>query len=48
MERRDVEILYTESDQVLVRGAIKSGDRVITEGIQRIVTGQLVRPVDDF
>ncbi|WP_088243411.1 efflux RND transporter periplasmic adaptor subunit [Calothrix rhizosoleniae] len=48
VERRDVEILYTESDQVLVRGAIKSGDRVITEGIQRIVTGQLVRPVDDF
>ncbi|MDJ0796700.1 MAG: efflux RND transporter periplasmic adaptor subunit [Calothrix sp. MO_167.B12] len=48
VEKRDVEILHTEGDRVLVRGAIKSGDRVITEGTQRIVTGQLVRPVADF
>ncbi|MDJ0734266.1 MAG: efflux RND transporter periplasmic adaptor subunit [Nostocaceae cyanobacterium] len=48
VEKRDVEILHTESDRVLVRGAIKSGDRVITEGTQRIVTGQLVRPVTDL
>ncbi|PMB00835.1 efflux transporter periplasmic adaptor subunit [Fischerella thermalis CCMEE 5268] len=42
VERRDVEVVHTEGDRVLVRGAIESGDNVIVDGIQRIVPGQLV------
>lgn len=42
VERRDVEVVHTEGDRVLVRGAIESGDNVIIDGIQRIVPGQLV------
>jgi len=52
VERRDVEILHTESDtsgkgkalRVLVRGMLQPGDRVIVGGTHRIVPGQLVRP----
>jgi len=47
VERRDVEVLYNQGDRVLVRGAIKTGDRVIPEGTQRIVNGQLVRPIEE-
>jgi RND family efflux transporter MFP subunit len=43
VERRDVEVLHTESDRVLVRGTLISGDRVVTSGTHRIVPGQLVR-----
>ena len=42
VERRDVEVLHTDNNRVLVRGSIKSGDRVIIDGTQRIVSGQLV------
>lgn len=44
VERRDVEVLYTEGDRVLVRGAIEPGDSIITNGNHRIVSGQPVRP----
>jgi multidrug efflux pump subunit AcrA (membrane-fusion protein) len=52
VERRDVEILHTESDasgkgealRVMVRGMLQPGDRVIVGGTHRIVPGQLVRP----
>lgn len=44
VERRDVEILHTQSDQVLVRGTLQPDDRVIVNGTHRIVPGQLVRP----
>ena len=43
--RRDVEVLYTESDRVLVRGTISAGDRIISSGTHRIVVGQLVSPI---
>ncbi|MBF2019665.1 MAG: efflux RND transporter periplasmic adaptor subunit [Hydrococcus sp. C42_A2020_068] len=43
VERRDVEVLHTESDRVLVRGTLQSGDRVILSGTHRLVPGQLVR-----
>jgi RND family efflux transporter MFP subunit len=45
IERRDVEVLHTESDRVLVRGTIQEGDRVIVGGTHRLVSGQLVRPI---
>jgi RND family efflux transporter MFP subunit len=45
VERRDVEVLHTESDRALVRGTLQGGDRVISSGTHRLVPGQLVRPV---
>ncbi|MBE9169283.1 efflux RND transporter periplasmic adaptor subunit [Pleurocapsales cyanobacterium LEGE 06147] len=44
VQRRDVEILHTESDRVLVRGTLQSGDLVIANGTHRLVPEQLVRP----
>lgn len=41
--RRDVEILQTERDRVLVRGTLQSGDRAIINGTHRLVPGQRVR-----
>lgn len=46
VERRDVEVLHTEKNRVLVRGSIQSDDRVIIDGTQRIVSGQLVTSYD--
>ena len=43
VERRDVEVLHTEADRVLVRGLLKAGDRVVTVGVQRLVPGQQVQ-----
>ena len=43
--RREVEVLYTKDNRVLVRGTISSGDRVILSGTQRIVVEQLVSPI---
>jgi len=42
IERRDVEVLHTESSRVLVRGTLSAGDRVVTSGTHRVVPGQLV------
>jgi len=42
--RRDVEVLHTESDRVLVRGTLHAGEQVITGGTHRVVPGQMVRP----
>ncbi|MGK7939722.1 MAG: efflux RND transporter periplasmic adaptor subunit [Crocosphaera sp.] len=42
VEKRDIELLYTQSNRVLVRGTIKPGDYIITEGTQRVVPGQIV------
>lgn len=44
VERRDLEILYAESDRVFVRGTLRPGDQVITEGTHRLVPGQWVSP----
>ncbi|MCC6509853.1 MAG: efflux RND transporter periplasmic adaptor subunit [Pirellulaceae bacterium] len=43
--RRSVEILQTEGNRVLVRGAIRTGDRVVVSAIHRLSAGQRVRPV---
>ena len=42
VQRRDVEVLHTESDRVLVRGTIQPNDRIIVTGTHRIVPEQLV------
>lgn len=43
VERRDIEVLHTESSRVLVRGTLIPGDRVISTGTHRVVPGQVVR-----
>lgn len=43
IERREVELLYTDSDRVLVRGTLEAGESVVTNGTQRIVPGQQVK-----
>ncbi|MBN3907307.1 MAG: hypothetical protein HWQ35_12295 [Nostoc sp. NMS1] len=42
IERRNVEVVYTDSDRVLVQAAIESDDMVIVDGIQQIVLGEIV------
>lgn len=42
---QDIEILYTEGQRSLVRGMLKTGDRVVSGGTHRIVPGQLVKTV---
>ncbi|MEL6500256.1 MAG: efflux RND transporter periplasmic adaptor subunit [Cyanobacteria bacterium J06623_1] len=42
VERRLVEVLHTQSDRVLVRGTLKPEEKVITNGLHRLVPGQLV------
>ena len=41
--RREVEVLQTETDRAFVRGAIADGDLIVTDGIHRVVPGQIVR-----
>ncbi len=42
LERREVEVLYTQSDRVLVRGTLESGELVMKSGTHRVVPGQRV------
>lgn len=42
IEQRDVEVLYTEGDRVLVRGTIVAGEEVVNSGTHRLVSGQIV------
>ncbi|MBD2203714.1 efflux RND transporter periplasmic adaptor subunit [Calothrix sp. FACHB-1219] len=44
VERRDVEILYTDGERVLVRGTLQGNEQIITKGTNRLVPGQKVRP----
>ncbi|MCA9073516.1 MAG: efflux RND transporter periplasmic adaptor subunit [Planctomycetaceae bacterium] len=44
VERRDVEIVYTQSERVLARGTLEEGDRIVMGGLHRIVPGQTVSP----
>jgi multidrug efflux pump subunit AcrA (membrane-fusion protein) len=40
--RRDVEVLHTDGDRVLVRGTISAEEEVVSTGTQRLVNGQVV------
>ena len=44
VEKRDVEIVDTKGDRVLVKGTLQSGEQAITSGIHKITLGQFVRP----
>lgn len=41
-----VEIVHQAGERVYVRGAVRDGDRVIVDGLQRITPGQPVTPVE--
>ena len=41
-----LEVLYADSQKAFVRGTLKDGDRLVSDGIQRVVEGQLVS-IDD-
>ncbi|MEM9217893.1 MAG: efflux RND transporter periplasmic adaptor subunit [Cyanobacteria bacterium P01_F01_bin.150] len=45
VQPKSVEILHQESDRVLVRGTLEEGDRIVANGIHRLVPGQRVRPL---
>lgn len=44
-EARAVEVIQQESGRALVRGTLETGDRVIANGVHRVVAGQQVQPV---
>nr|WP_226685145.1 MULTISPECIES: efflux RND transporter periplasmic adaptor subunit [Shewanella] len=44
LQRRDVEILYTEGDNAFISGAISPGEQFVTTGLHKLVAGQRVAP----
>ncbi len=47
ISRRDVRVLHADQHHAWVEGAISNDDRLITTGLQRLVSGQRVRVIDD-
>jgi RND family efflux transporter MFP subunit len=43
ISRRDVEVVHTDGDRVLVRGTLQAGERAIASGTHRIVPGTTVQ-----
>ncbi|MEO1095048.1 MAG: efflux RND transporter periplasmic adaptor subunit [Cyanobacteria bacterium J06638_28] len=46
VQPQSVEILHQESGQALVRGTLQPGDRVVADGVHRLVPGQQVQPLN--
>jgi membrane fusion protein, multidrug efflux system len=46
VQRRDVEIIYTNEQQAYIKGAITEGDIIITQGLHKLVVGQRVIPAN--
>jgi len=46
VEQRSLQVIRTVGDQWLVSAGLKAGDRVITEGLQKIQPGMAVKPVE--
>ncbi|MEM6837495.1 MAG: efflux RND transporter periplasmic adaptor subunit [Cyanobacteria bacterium P01_C01_bin.120] len=44
IQPQSVEILHQESDRVFVRGTLTDGDRIVANGVHRLVPGQQVNP----
>ena len=42
VERRDVEIIYTVKDKAFINGAINSNEQYVSQGLHKLVAGQLV------
>ncbi len=47
LEQRTVEVLHQESDRVLVRGTLQPEDKIVANGVHRLVPGQIVRPIGE-
>lgn len=43
VESRSVEVLYSDSERVYVKGALSSGDDVVVSGLHKVVPGQAVK-----
>ena len=43
IEKRDIDVIYTQNNQAYVNGAIKSGEQYINKGLHKFVNGQLVK-----
>ncbi|MCF8473306.1 MAG: efflux RND transporter periplasmic adaptor subunit [Emcibacter sp.] len=43
LSRQELQLLYTNGDFAFVRGTLTDKDRIVTNGIHRLVPGQLVR-----
>jgi hypothetical protein len=41
--RHSVDLIHQEADRVFVRGSLRSGDQVVSDGLQRLVPNQWVR-----
>ena len=46
VERRPVEVLYTQVNTVFVRGPLTDGAQIVSQGVERLVDGQRVAPRD--
>ena len=44
IQRRDVEIIYTNQDKAYIKGALSRDDTIIVEGLHKLVVGQVVTP----
>ncbi|WP_339734392.1 efflux RND transporter periplasmic adaptor subunit [uncultured Gimesia sp.] len=42
LEKRQIEVLHTEGDRVLVRGTLQTGDRIVVDGIHKLANRQPV------
>lgn len=42
LEKRQLEVLHTEDNRVLVRGTLKSGDQIVADGIHKLTGNQRV------
>ncbi|GLP98111.1 efflux RND transporter periplasmic adaptor subunit [Paraferrimonas sedimenticola] len=43
VQRRDVEILYADEQRAFIRGAISENERIVKNGLHRLVSGQKVK-----
>lgn len=47
VDKRLVDVIFTDGERVFVRGALEDGDRIIDAGIDRVVSGQRVRLAEE-
>ena len=45
VERRSIQVLHANAEYAYVTGALTSGERLISDGLHRLVPGQVVQPV---
>lgn len=47
VERRQVEVLHSESDRAYVRGTLRDGDELVADGLHRLAPGLRVRVISN-